>query len=154
MTSQTTASSTPTSSTSTSSTSTSHDLLRPSIFARALLAAAAAAIVNLVIWLIATAGGASMSLHLPPMTFPLALAVVSSPGPIILVGFLAWVLAKKWPRSRILLAWLGLIIVILPSPAALIAAADVPTAVALMCMHVAAGVLWFVAMMIRTRSRS
>ena len=134
---------------------TSHTMTQttPPIWARTLLGGAAAAAVNLGVYLAGTAAGASMVVSDPnPMTIPWPAAIVASILPLALGGVVAWLLAKRKPAARVWLAWAGLVFALV-SCAALIGAPDTATALSLGAMHVVAGAAWFAALTVKTKDR-
>jgi hypothetical protein len=125
--------------------------LTPPIWARALLAGAAAAAINLVVFAVASAAGASMVITAPQqMTIPWVAVIFASVAPLAIAGVVTWALARRWPRIRVPFAWAGLVVAALSSLAVL-SAGDVTTAIALAAMHVITGVAWFASLTLKTR---
>lgn len=123
----------------------------PPLWARALLAAGLVAAVNVGVLGVGRAAGASLTMAVPdPVTVTWPAVVVASVLPIALGGLVAWLLARRWPRARVVLAWSGLAVAVL-SCLALLGAPDATTAATLATMHVGVGVAWFLALTWRGR---
>lgn len=125
--------------------------IRPSIWTRALIAAAIVAIANAIIWLAFAQAGATMVLSLPHVTFPIALAILSWPGAIIFAGLLTWSLAQCKPILRIVSAWVGLGIAIGSTPTVFLATTDTGTGLAAVLIHATSGVVWLLALLLHAR---
>lgn len=129
-----------------------NEQVTPPIWARALIAGAATAAINLVLLFIGKAAGAAMTMSNPSSPEPMAIGwipvVIASIAPLALAGLVTWLLARQWPKVRVWSAWVGFAFGIL-SIAALASSPDWTTALSLGAMHVVAGVAWFLAMTLR-----
>ena len=142
-----------TSRTSASASTSTQEAAAPRLWAGLLIAAAAAASVNLVILAIGRAAGASLTMEVPdPIVVEWPSVVVFSTLPLLLGGLVAWLVARRVPPARRWFAWVGLVVAVL-SCAVLLSAPDAATAVTLGAMHLVVGVAWFVALTARTGRR-
>lgn len=124
----------------------------PPIWARALIAAAVVAVVNVVIVSVGRAAGASLTMEVPdPVTIEWPAVVTFSVVPLVLAGVVTWLVARRRPRARVWLAWAGLVVAVL-SCGVLAIAPDVATAMTLGSMHLAVGLAWFLALTVRARA--
>ncbi|ROR65789.1 DUF6069 family protein [Agrococcus jenensis] len=119
-----------------------------SLLARGLLSAGIATAVNLAILAAASAAGASMVVAQGGSEIAVGLipVLVATFVPLALATVVAWLLAKRWPRSIPVLAWVGLAVAALSTTAPLSGALDTGTGIALALMHLVAGVSWFTAL--------
>lgn len=112
----------------------------------------AAGIINAVIYFIGVASGASMKVDTPAYTdvsvFVVAFATII---PLLLAGFVTWLIARKYRGFLSFAKWAGLIFAILTIGSLFPTADDAATLIALSVTHVVAGVLWFIGI---ARSRS
>lgn len=112
----------------------------------------AAGIINAVIYFIGVAAGASMKVDTPAYTDVSVLVVaVATIIPLLLAGFVTWLIARKYRGFLTFAKWAGLIFAILTIGSLLPTAEDAATLIALSVTHVVAGVLWFIGI---ARSRS
>lgn len=126
-----------------------------SVWVRGLIAAAAALILDSVVYLIALANGASMIVDQGGQELALGYGgiVAAAVLPLALGGVIVWLLVRWKPVLWTWFAWIGLVFAVASSPASVVAAADTATGVSLATMQVIAGVVWFAALMIgRTRT--
>ncbi|MHA6526039.1 DUF6069 family protein [Tessaracoccus sp. G1721] len=119
---------------------TPETVLRPR---RALLFALGALALNLAAFGLGSLAGASYSVGQP---YPIsAWAVLAATLVAFTLGALIVWLVSRWRPSVVrVVAWGGLVLGLVSS-LSLVAAADVPTAVALATMHVATSAAWFLA---------
>jgi hypothetical protein len=132
-----------------------HAPRRPFVPARFAIATASAAAVNVVLFLIVSATGASMVITQPSET-PLTLValIVATIAPLVLAGVVTWFLARRWPVIRTVAAWAGVAVAVLSAPSPLFASADLATGIALGIMHIVAGVAWFIGILAPARAQS
>jgi hypothetical protein len=134
----------------TAATSSTSAAVAPPVWIRALIAAAVAAVVNVVIRLIASAAGADMLVDAQGTSTAVTLAsvLIATTLPIVLGGVVAWLSARRRPRARVGFAWVGLILSIATIPVPLLLAHGIATGLSLALMHVVAGAAWFSVMML------
>lgn len=111
---------------------------------RLAIAIITGAVVNLAIYLIGAAAGASMSISSPAMQITAATIIIGTIVPLALMGTITWVSSRRVPASRVWLAWAGLTFAVLGTASPFMFAADITTAFTLAFIHVAAGVAWFI----------
>ncbi len=134
----------------TSATSATSTTVAPPAWIRGLIAAAAAAVVNLVIRLLASAAGADMLVDAQGTATAVTPAAVfiATTLPIVLGAVVVGLLARRTPRARVVFAWVGLILGVATIPVPLLSAHDIATGLSLAPMHIVAGAVWFAAMML------
>jgi uncharacterized membrane protein YhaH (DUF805 family) len=103
---------------------------------------AAAVALNLVVYVVGSAAGATWLANGQTITWiPVVVATVVAMS-------LGWgvtaLLSRRWSDARRVLAWVGLALAVVSAPAPLFAADDAPTRWALAAMHVVSGIVWFV----------
>lgn len=120
-----------------------------SVIVHGLAAAIAATVVNLVIALVAPAAGASMKAGFGGAlnTIGLPIVVPATLVTLAIAAVVTWLIVRRRPAARRLLAWLGLVVALASVAAPIIGAADAATAVSLASMHVVAGVCWLVGLL-------
>jgi len=115
---------------------------------RFAIVVSAAAVVNLVVFFVGSAAGASMVVNTGATTQLIALLpVVATVVPLALAGVVTWLVARRLPVLRVVAGWAGAVIALCSTAAPLIMSSDAATGLALAVMHVVAGVAWFVAIM-------
>ncbi|WP_143143742.1 DUF6069 family protein [Agrococcus sp. Marseille-P2731] len=124
-----------------------------SLLVRGLIAVGIATAVNLVILGAAAAAGASMLVAQDGSEIAVGLlpVLVATFAPLALATVVAWLLAKRWPRTTTILAWVGLVVAAASIIAPLTGALDTATGIALALMHLVAGASWFVALVVHRR---
>jgi hypothetical protein len=126
-----------------------------SIPLRVLVALVASIALSLVAFGIAAAAGATMLVITPGSPEPVQITalqvVVSLALPMLVVGALVWWLGRSRPMLVRWAAWIGLVVGVLSAGMPFSATSDLPTALALAAMHAIAGVVWFVALIVRPR---
>ncbi len=137
---------TTTRSTATSTTPTTTQV-SPPVWARALIAGGASALLNVAIVTLGAGAGASLEMNGDVVTWPAV--VIASIVPVAVGGLVVWLLARRWPKARVVFAWVGLVLAVV-SLGAVLAAPDTATMLTLGAMHLAVGVAWFVALTVRT----
>lgn len=122
-----------------SSTAVSRPLNRP----RLALGIAGAAVVNLVVYAVASGVGATWIANGQTVT---AILVVAATVISMVVGaVITWFLSRRWARAAATMAVVGVAFAIVTAPAGLVASSDSPTKWALASMHVVTGLSWFLA---------
>ena len=113
---------------------------------RLAIALGAAAVLNVVDVLVATAAGAAMTVNVstPPTAVGVPMVLGATLGPTIIAAVATWLISKPLPAFGRIAPWIGLGIAALSLPSPFLMATDVPTAVALAIMHVVVGTAWFV----------
>lgn len=141
--------------TTSATSSTSASVALP-VWIRGLIAAAVAAVVNVVIRLIASAAGADMLVDARGTSTAVtpAAVLIATTLPIVLGGIFVWLVARRTPRAQVVFAWVGLILGVATIPVPLLSAPDIATGLSLAPMHVVAGAAWFSAMMLGQRRRA
>lgn len=121
---------------------------RRDLLVRGIAAAGVAALVNLGILGAATAARASMIVAQGGSEIVVGLVpvLVATFAPLTLATLVAWLLAKRWPRTTRILAWVGLAAAAASTIVPLTGSLDAATGIALALMHLVAGASWFAAM--------
>jgi len=115
---------------------------------RFAIVVAVAAAVNLAIFAIGSAAGASMIVNTGSATQLIAvLPVVATVVPLVLAGLVTWFVARRVRVFRPVAGWVGAVVALFSTIAPFVMSADAATGVSLAAMHVVAGVAWFVALM-------
>jgi len=128
--------------------------ITPALWARGIIAAIVALILNLIIFFIGTSAGASMEMTSPqPMTIGVPAVIGASLAPLIIAGIVTGLLANKWSKARIVLTWVGLALAVV-SCAATFAAPDLATGLSLAGMHIVTGIAWVLAMTLGIRKNA
>lgn len=118
----------------------------PFNYVQILLAAFGAASICTFIYFVAGAAGASMNFtgglfeHLAFMDV-IRFTVV----PIVLLGFLTWVIGRAKPGFCRIAQWVGVAVVVLAIISPIMFAADLPSGIALALMHLIVGASWYLA---------
>lgn len=115
-----------------------------SILVRIGLAAAIAAIVNVLLFWVGGAAGASFDVNAPGDLNATMMALASA-IPLLVMGVAVWLLERRY-ALRNLAKWAGLIFALLTIASSILASADMATALTLSAMHVVAGFAWFFAL--------
>jgi Family of unknown function (DUF6069) len=109
------------------------------------IAVGVAIILNTVVFLIASAGGASMVIEQPSETrLNAGMVIAATLIPLAVAGLVTWFLARRRPVLRTVFAWAGLGLALASSASPLLVSADVATGLALGAMHAVAGITWFI----------
>ena len=107
-----------------------------------------AAVVNLAIFAIGSAAGASMIVNTGSATQLIALLpVIATVVPLTIAGVVTWFVARRVRVFRPVAGWAGAAIALVSTIAPFVMSTDAATGVSLAVMHVVAGVAWFVALM-------
>ncbi|SDH62184.1 DUF6069 family protein [Agrococcus jejuensis] len=135
-------------------TGTTASTASPTLLVRGLAAAGIATVVNVVLLLVATAAGAAMAVAMGGSTMVVGIApvIVATILPLAIGAVVAWLLARRWPRTTKVLAWVGLVLAVASTFQPLTAATEPTSGVTLAIMHLVAGGSFFAALMAR-RSR-
>lgn len=118
-------------------------LVRPLNLARLGFGIVVAVAVNLVVYAIASAAGATWIANNQKVGWfmvPIATVIAMAIG-----GVITWLLARSWGKATITMAWVGLVLAVISVPGPLLGSTDRPTRWALATMHVTTGVIWFAA---------
>ncbi len=126
-------------------------LARPFNAARLGRGVICAVVVNLIVYAVATAAGATWLANGQTVGWfmvPIATVIAMAIG-----GVITWLLARRWDNATITMAWVGLVFAVLSVPGPLMGSDDSPTRWALATMHVTTGIVWFVAVLPRRSNR-
>lgn len=126
-------------------------LARPLNAARLGRGVICAVVVNLIVYAVATAAGATWLANGQTVGWfmvPIATVIAMAIG-----GVITWLLARRWDNATITMAWVGLVFAVLSVPGPLMGSDDSPTRWALATMHVTTGIVWFVAVLPRRSNR-
>lgn len=126
-------------------------LARPFNAARLGRGVICAVVVNLIVYAVATAAGATWLANGQTVGWfmvPIATVIAMAIG-----GVITWLLARRWDNATITMAWVGLVFAVLSVPGPLMGSDDSPTRWALATMHVTTGIIWFVAVLPRRSNR-
>lgn len=126
-------------------------LARPLDTARLGRGVVCAVVVNLIVYAVATAAGATWLANGQTVGWfmvPIATVIAMAIG-----GVITWLLARRWDKATITMAWVGLAFAVLSVPGPLMGSNDSPTRWALATMHLTTGIVWFVAVLPRRSSR-
>lgn len=107
---------------------------------RVALSALLAAALNLVVYWLGVASGASMQVASPQPVSALSV-VLFSLLPILVAGVGVWSLNRRFALRR-LAGWTGLFFALATIAGSLLAAADTTTALVLSAMHIVVGTAW------------
>ena len=100
-----------------------------------------AIVVNLVVYAVGSAAGATWIANGQPVGWfmvPIATVIAMAIG-----GLITWLLARRWDKATITMAWVGLVFAVISVPGPLLGSTDTPTRWALAAMHVTTGIIWF-----------
>ena len=117
---------------------------------RMAVAIAAAIVLNLVVYGIGSAAGATWIANGQAVTW--ILVVIATLLAMLVGSVITWLLAKRWVKATAAMAWIGLVFAVVTAPSPLLASANIQTGWALATMHVITGIVWFIA--IRPRRES
>ncbi|MFM2106403.1 MAG: hypothetical protein RL338_1435 [Chloroflexota bacterium] len=112
---------------------------------RLVAAAGAATVVNVGLFAFGSVAGATWATSSPVAPSPALIAAVTI-IPILLAGAITGALGASRPRLRRLAPRAGLVFGIAGAPVPFLASSDVTTSLFLASMHVAAGIVWFLAL--------
>lgn len=118
-------------------------LARPLNPARLGLGIAVAVVVNLVVYAVASAAGATWIANGQTVGWfmvPIATVIAMAIG-----GVITWLLARRWDKATVTMAWVGIVFAIISVPGPLLGSTDTPTRWALAAMHITTGIIWFAA---------
>jgi len=110
---------------------------------RLWLAIAAAVVVNLLVYAIGSAAGATWIANGQAIAW--FLVIIATIVPMVLGALITWLLTRAWAGALAAMAWVGLAFALVTVPAPLLSSDNRPTGLALAAMHVVTGVAWFVA---------
>lgn len=111
------------------------------------LAALAALVVNLIVYAVASAAGATWLAN--GQTVAWFMVVLASVIPIAIGAGITVLLARRWTAAPRVMAWVGLAFALVTVPMPFLQSSDSTTSFALASMHVITGVAWFVAVLPR-----
>ena len=103
----------------------------------------AAIVVNLVVYAVGSAAGATWIANGQAVGWfmvPIATVIAMAIG-----GVITWLLSRRWDKATITMAWVGLAFAVISVPGPLLGSTDTPTRWALATMHITTGIIWFVA---------
>lgn len=116
----------------------------PFKFSHFTLYIVAAAILNAIVFYIGLAAGASMKVDTPAYTDVSAIVVaIATIFPVLLAGFVTWLIARKYRGFLSFAKWAGLIFAVLSIGSLFAVAEDSATLIALAITHIVVGILWF-----------
>ena len=116
---------------------------RPLPLARLGIGIVAAVVVNLIVYAVASAAGATWIANGQAVGWfmvPIATIIAMAIG-----GLITWLLARRWDKATITMAWVGIVFAVISVPGPLLGSTDTPTSWALAAMHITTGIVWFVA---------
>lgn len=120
---------------------------RPFRLTRLFGSAAAAAALNVIIYIASSAAGVSMAMGAPVgVAVGLVQVIAMSVVPILLAGFILFQLCRFRPGLRAVARWAGLAFGVLSMAGPISLAGDVSTAATLAPMHLVVGVAWALAL--------
>lgn len=117
-------------------------LARPLNPARLGLGVIVAVVVNLAVYAVASAAGATWIANGQSVGWfmvPIATFIAMAIG-----GIVTWLLARRWDKATITMAWVGMVFAVISVPGPLLGSTDTPTRWALATMHITTGIVWFV----------
>lgn len=102
-----------------------------------------AVVVNLIVYAVGSAAGATWIANGQAVNaFPVVIATVVA---MAIGGLITWLLARRWDKATITMAWVGIAFAVISVPGPLLGSTDTPTRGALAAMHITTGIVWFVA---------
>ena len=116
---------------------------RPLNIKRLGLGIVVAIVVNLVVYAVGSAAGATWIANGQAVGWfmvPIATIIAMAIG-----GLITWLLARRWDKATITMAWVGLVFAVISVPGPLLGSTDTPTRWALATMHITTGIVWFFA---------
>lgn len=111
---------------------------------RMSIAICIAIVLNLVIFAIGSAAGATWLAN--GQTVSWVLVIIATVVPMVIGALITWLLSRGWAKAITVMAWVGLAFAVVTVPAPLLASTNRPTGVALAGMHVVTGIAWFIAL--------
>jgi hypothetical protein len=121
---------------------------------RLVISAVIAAAINLIIYAIGKAANASMTIASGAYSSINAVMVAAfTLVPILLAGFVTYLIARRRPAFRGWARWLGVGLAVLSIPSPLVLANDTRTGLTLAAMHIVAGTAWLIASAPRSPAR-
>ena len=117
-------------------------IARPLNVKRLSLGIVVAVVVNLVVYAAGSAAGATWIANGQAVGWfmvPIATVIAMAIG-----GLITWLLARRWDKATITMAWVGLVFAVISVPGPLLGSTDTPTRWALATMHITTGIIWFV----------
>lgn len=119
-------------------------------FKRLGAATVVAVVVNLAVYAVATAAGATWVAN--GQSIGWFMVLFATVVPMVAGGVLTWLLAKWRGGATRVMAWVGLIFAVVGLPMPFLASDDAATSWALASMHVLTGLIWFFAVLPRQSS--
>ena len=116
---------------------------RPLNVKRLGLGIVVAVVVNLVVYAVGSVAGATWIANGQAVGWfmvPIATIIAMAIG-----GLITWLLARRWDKATITMAWVGIAFAVISVPGPLLGSTDTPTRWALAAMHITTGIVWFVA---------
>lgn len=121
----------------------------PFTFTRLLPAIGVAVVLNLAVYAIGSAAGATWIAN--GQTVGWILVILSTAVSMAIGGGITYLLARRWSKAPSAMAWIGLAFGLVTAPSPLFASENTTTGWALASMHVVTGLAWFIA--VRPRHR-
>jgi hypothetical protein len=116
----------------------------PFRYGRFAVFALIAGAINLVLFFVGGALGGAMAVNSPALLeIPFFAAFGSTVTPLLIAGFITWLIGKKAPKFVNVAAWLGLVFALVSIASPLMVAVDMTTGIVLAAMHIVAGLGWF-----------
>jgi hypothetical protein len=103
----------------------------------------AALIVNLIVYAAGSATGATWIAN--GQTVGWYLVVIATALSMAVGGAITFLLARRWSRATVVMAWVGLAFALVSVPSPILASDAASTGWSLAAMHAVTGVVWFVA---------
>lgn len=102
-----------------------------------------AVVVNLIVYAVASAMGATWIAN--GQAVNAFLVVVATVVAMAIGGLITWLLSRRWDGATVTMAWVGIAFAVISVPGPLLGSTDTPTRGALAAMHITTGIVWFVA---------
>ena len=102
-----------------------------------------AVVVNLIVYAVGSAAGATWIAN--GQAVNAFLVVIATVVAMAIGGLITWLLARRWDKATITMAWVGIAFAVISVPGPLLGSTDTPTRWALAAMHITTGIVWFVA---------
>ena len=125
---------------------------RPLNVSRLGIGILAALVVNFAVYAIASGADATWSAN--GQTVSAVLVPIATVAAMFIGGVITWLLARRWSKATVTMAWVGLVFAIVSAPSPILASDDAPTRWALASMHVITGIVWFFAVLPSRSSRA
>lgn len=116
---------------------------RPLAPARLGIGIVVAVVVNLIVYAVASATGATWIAN--GQAVNAFLVVVATVVAMAIGGLITWLLSRRWDKATVTMAWVGIVFAVISVPGPLLGSTDTPTRWALAAMHITTGIAWFIA---------